>query len=160
MNRITILAGGAVLAAIVLCGGAVTMANAFSRTPGSQVLTVAGVSTPPTATPSATPTATPTPSDVPTVTPSAPPTSKPGGDKGVGSGVTVVTPSDPTKIDGKGCAHLAKDGVVDPAKQYPTGTAPNGYDPHKMVGTPVPQYKAPYAPHPGYPAPGYPTAPK
>ena len=30
MNRIPILAGGAVLAAVVLCGGAVTMANAFS----------------------------------------------------------------------------------------------------------------------------------
>ena len=100
MNRIPILAGGAVLAAVVLCGGAVTVANAVSTsTPTSQVLSISGVTT---ADPSATPSATPTASV----------TAEPGDDNG---GVTVVKPSDPTKIGGKGCDHLGRHGADDPA---------------------------------------------
>ena len=102
MNRIPILAGGAVLAAVVLCGGAVTVANAFSTAqPTSQVLTIPGVTT---ATSTSGPTASPSPS--------ASATAEPGDDNG---GVTVVPPSDPTKIDGKGCAHLGRHGADDPA---------------------------------------------
>jgi hypothetical protein len=100
MNRIPILAGGAVLAAVVLCGGAVTVANAVSSgTPSSQVLSISGVTT---ADPSATPTVTATPSA----------TAEAGDDNG---GVTVVKPADPTKIGGKGCDHLGRHGADDPA---------------------------------------------
>ena len=100
MNRIPILAGGAVLAAVVLCGGAVTVANAVSSgAPSSQVLSISGVTT---ADPSATPTASATPSA----------TAEPGDDNG---GVTVVKPADPTKIGGKGCDHLGRHGADDPA---------------------------------------------
>ena len=98
MNRIPILAGGAVLAAVVLCGGAVTVASALSAgSPSSEVLSISGVTT-------ADPTATATPTPTATATPEP-------GDAG---GVTVVKPSDPTKIDGKGCAHVDKDGTSDP----------------------------------------------
>lgn len=106
MNRIPILAGGAVLAAVVLCGGAVTMANAFTTaTSSSQVLSISGVTT---ADPSATAAST---SDDPTASPSPSASAEPGDDNG---GVVAVKPSDPTKIDGRGCAHLGRHGADDP----------------------------------------------
>jgi hypothetical protein len=111
MNRMPILAGGAVLAAVVLCGGAVTVANAVATSaPSSQVLSISGVTT---ADPSATPSATPTPSA----------TAEPGDDNG---GVTVVKPSDPTKIGGRGCDHLGRHGADDPADH--DATDDNGGD--------------------------------
>jgi hypothetical protein len=133
MNRISILAGGAVLASLLLCGGAVTVANALSSAPVSQVLPIAGVSTSPTATPSSVasdgPTATPTPS--------ASATAEPGDDKGV----KVVTPSDPTKVTakdsatntavGKGCAN----GTAVPRDGQWTGT-PVPQDPDKSASYP------------------------
>lgn len=150
MNRIPILSGGAVLAAIVLCGGAVTMANAMTATPTSQVLGIAGVSSSPTASPTPTESATaePTPSASATATPSPTTTPEPGDDNG---GVTVVSPSDPTKILGKGCAHLEKNGTIAPGTDDPAGH--NAGDTHgvpapvgngensgsQMHGTPVPQ---------------------
>ncbi|MDP9027920.1 MAG: hypothetical protein M3N46_10290 [Actinomycetota bacterium] len=142
MNRIPILATGAVLASLVLCGGAVTVANAVSSAPVSQVLQIAGVSTTPTATPSAAPTFSPAPS--PSVT------AAPGDDKGV----TVVKPSDPTKIgetanrsggtDGKGCAHLGKHDAGDPTDQA-TADPADGTDHQHWTGTPVPQDPDPSA---------------
>jgi hypothetical protein len=130
MSRIPILAGGAVLASLVLCFGAVTVANAVSSTPGSQVLPIAGVSTTATATPSASATPSATPTAVAPL-PSASATAEP---SDPASGVTVVKPSDPTKIeakatDGKGCAHLVKTSTPTSTP----GTYPN------WTATPVPQ---------------------
>lgn len=109
MNRIPILAGGAVLAFLVLCGS--TVANALITTPVSQVLQIAGVSI----------TSSATPSSIPTADSAAAPSASASTAPGVDPGVTVVTPADPTKIgqsaakriDGKGCRHVPKHSSAD-----------------------------------------------
>lgn len=151
MNRVPILACGAVLASFVLCGGAVAVADALTSAPVSNVLSIGGVSTTPSATPvvaadptAADPTATPSPS--------ASATPDPGDDNGVDdNGVTVVKPPDPTriggkaKIDGKGCAHLGKsaspvDHGVSKTGVPQTVDGAHHYDGHGIVtGTPVPR---------------------
>lgn len=75
MTRIPILAGGAVLAALVLCGGGVAVASALTSHDDSHVLHISGVTT-----------------------------AEAGDDNGADvsghhDGVTVVTPPDPTRID-------------------------------------------------------------
>src|SRR3954454_12594219 len=78
MNRTTVLAGGAVFAALVLCGGGVAMANALTTGDDSHVLPITGVST---------------------ASPGADDSGEVSEHHG---GVTVVPPADPTRIDDDG----------------------------------------------------------
>lgn len=132
MNRVPILAGGAVLAAVVLCCGAVTMASAMGGSaPTSEVLRISGVTT-------TDPTGNPTSAATAAPTGTATPTPAPGDD-----GVTVVTPAHPTAIDGKGSARLDKSDTVD------SGTAEvdhNGATSPDTTGDSEPSHPAPGTP--------------
>src|SRR3954463_9741750 len=101
MNRTTVLAGGAVIAALVLCGGSIAMANALTTSEDSHVLPITGVST-----------ASPGTGDV----------SEHHGD------VTAVPPADPTRIDDNSDDAAGEDVGDDNGHDSGTGSTEQGDD--------------------------------